>query len=103
MYSSASINAAAVAVAAARHPVRRIQIFFPVLYLRIILSDAKSGNGIVSPKDFPKRVWSREILFLANLNTLPTYILVASIALSSALPLNGSEFQYSTDLFFIKI
>lgn len=28
MYSSAGINAAAVAVAAARHPVRRIQIFF---------------------------------------------------------------------------
>lgn len=40
MYSSAGINAAAVAVAAARHPVRRIQIF-SIFYLRIISSDVK--------------------------------------------------------------
>lgn len=72
MYPTAGMNAAAVAVAAARHPVRRIHIsFFFSVHTNNIIGREKR-NGVVSPERgaSPKRAFreSRDPFP----NTLPT-------------------------------
>lgn len=106
MYSSAGINAAAVAVAAARHPVRN-PYFFP-FFIRIILSDARARAERVAIFFFCSK--SRRFSKTTSLESRDSFlrihyrhVLVASIARVSALPLNGSGFQPSIDLSFTKI